>query len=205
MTGTVDPQSAAERYNEQYWLARKDTIYLHVARQICLKYGGRANSVIDIGSNATPTLEWHRASASRLVSLDLRNPYVAAGVESVRQNFFDFDAGARFDLATCFQVLEHVKDPRRFAQKILELSRVAVVSVPYKWPKGRSKYHLHDPVDEQKMLQWFGREPVFRYVAKELNGIRRMIDVYDQDAGQPLLVTPAAAGAANGTATGAQA
>jgi hypothetical protein len=178
MTAAVQPRSAAELYNEQYWLARKDSIYLHVARQICIKYGGEAASVIDIGSNATPTLEWHRGRATRLVSLDLRNPYVAEGVESVKGDFLGFVADSRFDLATCFQVLEHIKDPRSFAQKILDVAKVAVVSVPYKWPKGRSKHHLHDPVDEEKMLQWFGRAPDFRYVAKELNGIRRMIEVY---------------------------
>jgi SAM-dependent methyltransferase len=202
MTATDDRRRAAEAYSEAYWRARKDSIYLFVARQVCDRYGSDAASVVDIGSNATPTLEWHRAHAARLVSVDLRNPYVAEGVESVKQNFFDFDAGTRFDLATCFQVLEHVKDPERFARRILDLARVAVVSVPYKWPKGRSKYHLHDPVDEQKMLQWFGREPVFRYVAKELNGIRRMIDVYRPDDGSPPSELPPAAGAATDTEAG---
>lgn len=172
---------AARAAGDKYWRDRKDSVYLHVARQICLKYGHQAKSVIDIGSNATPTLEWHRASADRLVSIDLRKPYAGEGVESLKLNFYDFEPAEPFDMATCFQVLEHVPDPHRFAQKILEVSRLAVVSVPYNWARGKCKWHPHDPVDEAKMLQWFGRPPLFRYIAKELNGVRRLIVVYRND------------------------
>lgn len=177
------PQPAVvQPAGDKYWMDRKDSVYLHVAQQICLKFGSHADSVIDIGSNATPTLEWHRAYASRLVSVDLRKPYAGAGVESLKLNFFTFEPNARFDLATCFQVLEHVDDPRRFAHKILDVSSTAIVSVPYKWPRGKCKYHVQDTVDEDKMLRWFGKAPVFRYIAKELNGVRRLIHVYRNDA-----------------------
>lgn len=175
----------AVKAGDKYWRDRKDSVYLHVAQQICLKYGSKSTSVIDIGSNATPTLEWHRDHAQRLVSLDLRSPYVADGVESLKLDFLDFEPELRFDLATCFQVLEHVADPRRFAQKIVEVSKLSIVSVPYKWPRGKCKYHRHDPVDEEKMLQWFGRAPDFSYVAKELNGVRRLIAVYRNPEAAP--------------------
>lgn len=175
---SAPPPLAAKPAGDKYWMERKDSVYLHVAQQICLKYGRQATSVVDIGSNATPTLEWHRANATRLVSIDLKRPYAGEGVESLRADFYEFEPATRFDLATCFQVLEHVDDPRRFAQKILEVSRVSIVSVPYKWPKGKCKYHRHDPVDEEKMLQWFGKAPLFAYIAKELDGVRRLIHVY---------------------------
>lgn len=182
MNAPTAPQPAAvNAAGDKYWMDRKDSIYLHVAQQICLKYGHEARSVVDIGSNATPTLEWHRPHAARLVSIDLRRPYAGDGIESLKLNFFDFEAKERFDLATCFQVLEHVDDAQRFARKILEVSRLAVVSVPYNWPRGKCKYHVHDPVDEAKMLQWFGKPPLFRYIAKELNGVRRLIAVYRND------------------------
>lgn len=63
-------------------------------------------------------------------------------------------------MALCLQVLEHVPDPAAFAQKLFALADVVVISVPYKWPKGMTKGHTHDPVDELKLRKWTGREPV---------------------------------------------
>jgi Methyltransferase domain len=163
---------------DPYWEQRKDSIYLYVARAVCKQYGGKPKSVIDVGSNQTPTLEWHRATASRLVSLDLRRPYVADGVESMTRDFFGYLPDETFDLATCFQVLEHVPDPAAFADKLLQISKVTIVSVPYKWKRGKCKYHIHDPVDEDKMLEWFGKKPAYTYVARELTKVARMIHVY---------------------------
>ncbi len=164
-----------------YWRRRKDAIYLFATRQICRRFCESPSSVIDVGSNRTPTLEWHRRTASHLVSLDLRRPYVASGVESLTCDFFQYRPSRSFDLVTCFQVLEHVPDPAPFAKKLIELGKVIVVSVPYKWKKGKCRYHLHDPVDQAKMLDWFGREPDFSYVARELNKVARLIHVYKND------------------------
>jgi hypothetical protein len=163
--------------DECYWEARKASVYLFVARAICDKYGNEPKSVIDIGSNQTPTLEWHRNTAVRLVSLDLRQPYSAQGVESVKGTFLEYPSSEYFDLVTCFQVLEHVRDARTFAQKLLKTGKVVVVSVPYKW-KGVVRGHIHDPVDEEKMLGWFTQKPLFTYIARELNNVRRLIHVY---------------------------
>ena len=163
-----------------YWQRRRASIYLFAARQICTRQCGKPSSVIDVGSNATPTLEWHRKSATRLVSVDLRRPYVADGVESLKRDFLKYEADAMFDLVTCFQVLEHVPDPKAFARQLLAIGKIAVVSVPYKWPKGKCKYHVHDPVDEGKMKKWFGRTPDFSYIATELNKVNRLIHVYKQ-------------------------
>src|SRR5690606_15311883 len=135
---------------------------------------------LDVGSNKTPTLEWHRPSAERLVSADLSRPYRAPGVEALVCDFLAYRPDEPFDLVTCFQVLEHVPAPAAFARHLTNVGHVVVASVPYKWKKGKCKYHLHDPVDEEKMRHWFGSEPEFSYVARELNGIERLIDVYVQ-------------------------
>jgi hypothetical protein len=169
-----------QRGPAKYWGKRKSSIYLFAARQICARECGKPSSVIDVGSNATPTLEWHRKAGARLVSLDLRRPYVAEGVESVTCDFLQYDPECRFDLVTCFQVLEHVPEPAAFARKLIQIGEVAIVSVPYKWKKGSSRNHLHDPVDERKMKKWFGRDPDFAYVARELNSVGRLIHVYRQ-------------------------
>lgn len=167
-----------ESKSTEYWEKRKDAIYLFVAREICKKYGGRPQTVLDVGSNGTPTLEWHRDYAKRLVSLDLRNPYQALGVESIQTNFFDYDPEEKFDLVTCFQVLEHIQNAIQFAQKLLSVSKILIVSVPYKWSEFACKYHIHDPVDNEKMLTWFNVKPAFSYVAKELSRHERLIHVY---------------------------
>jgi hypothetical protein len=162
------PAQASSQKKPTYWEQRKDSVYLHAARLVCRRFGANPKSVIDVGSNGTPTLEWHRETASRLVSLDLRRPYEAAGIESVTSDLLAFDPGTKFDLVTCFQVLEHVPNPKAFARKLLALGDVVVISVPYKWAKGRVKFHIHDPVDEAKLLEWFGRTPVYSHLSEEI-------------------------------------
>lgn len=173
-------RKGSEKKGRSYWQRRRSLIYLFAAKQICTNRCGKPESVIDVGSNGTPTLEWHRKTATHLVSVDLRKPYVAEGVESVKCDFLKYQPNAKFDLVTCFQVLEHVPYPEAFSRKILDIGKIAVVSVPYKWQKGKCKYHLHDPVDEGKMRNWFGRAPDFSYVATELNTVSRLIHVYKQ-------------------------
>ncbi len=163
-----------------YWEKRKDSIYLFVAQLIYYKYCDNVKTVIDIGSNKTPVLEWHRNYAQRLTSVDLRSSYFADGVESIKIDFIKYVPDVKYDMATCFQVMEHVPDAKSFAEKLLECAKVLVVSVPYKWKEGKCKYHIHDPVDEEKMLSWFLRKPNYSYVATELNKSRRLIQVYIQ-------------------------
>lgn len=163
-----------------YWDERRDAIYLYAAKLICLKFASHPQSVIDVGSNGTPILEWFRGSR-KLVSLDLRKPYVAEGIESKVMNLMDYRMIELFDLVTCFQVVEHIPDPGPFVQKLISLGRVVVISVPYKWPKGACKYHIHDPVTSQKLDGWANRKPVFTYIARELNKKERLIHVYNNE------------------------
>jgi hypothetical protein len=168
-----------EKKKKGYWEGRKDSVYLKAAKDICAKYLTEGGSVLDVGSNRTPTLEWHREKSVRLVSVDLRNPYRAPGVESIAGNFFDFDDAKPFGLVTCFQVLEHVPDAHAFAQKLLATGKTVVASVPYKWPKGTCKWHIHDPVDEIKMMGWFGQAPIESFIAVEPDtAAQRLIQVY---------------------------
>jgi hypothetical protein len=181
----AEPVKAAKK--KGYWARRKDAVYLKAAKDLCAKYFVDGGSVLDVGSNRTPTLEWHRARASRLVSVDLRNPYRGSGVEAIAGNFFDFDDSKPFDMVTCFQVLEHVPDAHAFAQKLLSTGKIVVVSVPYKWPKGKCKWHIHDPVDEVKMMGWFGQAPIEAFIAVESDvSSDRLIQVYRKEvAKQP--------------------
>jgi hypothetical protein len=172
-----------------YWAKRKDSVYLKAAREMCGRYLRQGDAVIDVGSNRTPTLTWHRKKARRLVSVDLRNPYRGKGVEPIAGDFFDYPSDPPFELVTCFQVLEHVPDAHAFAQKLLATGKTCVVSVPYRWPKGKCKWHIHDPVDEVKMLGWFGKAPLETFIAREETANSdRLICVYE---GSPGMAVPA--------------
>lgn len=163
---------------DDYWANRHDAAYLRAVRGICDTIAGQAQTVLDVGSKGTPILEWRRGGARRLVSIDLREPYVAEGVESIAQDFLAYPIAEPFDLVTCLQVLEHVPDAAAFARKLLASGRIVVVSVPYKWPAGACRYHIHDPVDETTMRSWFGRPATSQYVVREPTGECRLVQVY---------------------------
>jgi len=162
-----------------YWEKRKDVLYYQVARVLTSHLSKRAKSIIDVGSAGCPYLDWFNHIPNR-TSIDLKRPYEAKGVKSITSDFLTWEPDRTYDIVTCFQVLEHVPDAEAFAQKLLKLGKVVVVSVPYKWPKGKTKSHIHDPVDEEKMLSWFHRKPNFEYICREVIApVDRLIQVYD--------------------------
>lgn len=166
---------------EQYWAKRHRFIYIHVVRELCQRIGRNVASVVDVGSHGTPILSWFPVSARR-VSIDIRSPYVAPGIEAHEIDFLQWEPGERFDVGLCLQVLEHVEEAGAFAKKLLRLCDVTIVSVPYRWPETASRYHVHDPVDEVKLAGWFEREPNYSYKVAELDGQERLIAIYDRDS-----------------------
>jgi hypothetical protein len=166
---------------DKYWLERQRFLYIQVTKEIARRIAGNANSIMDVGSNGTPILDWFPEVPLR-VSVDLRKPYVADGIESVKEDFLTWEPSQRFDVGLCLQVLEHVADAEAFAQHLLRLCEVVIISVPYRWPEEASSYHVHDPVDEEKLKTWFHREPNFTYRIAELHGQERLISVYDDQS-----------------------
>lgn len=165
---------------ESYWAERKDYHYLREVRQLAEAVAPHPESVIDVGSNECPYLDWF-AGARRRVSFDLCKPYKAPGIESIVGDFLAYDMDARFDLCLCLQVLEHVPEAGAMARKLLTTADHVIASVPYEWPRGWCKWHVHDPVNEAKMHAWFGREPDQAIIATEDYGgkcSRRLICYY---------------------------
>jgi len=169
------------RDTSDYWSARKNHIYLLAVRTIVEQLGQKAQSLVDVGSNGCPYLDWFEWIHNR-TSIDIDNPYTRPSVHAVKADFMKWEPDKKYDMSLCLQVLEHVEEPHSFAQKLLNLSDVAVISVPYNWPAGRTKGHIHDPVDEKKMYDWFGREPNFSYIATEVvSPVSRLVCVYERD------------------------
>jgi SAM-dependent methyltransferase len=164
----------------KYWNARKGLLYYQAVRTLTEGLSANARSILDVGSAGCPYLDWFPHIAEKF-SVDLENPYKGPGIVSARADFLEWEPGRTFDVVTCFQVLEHVPRADVFAQKLLSLGEIVVVSVPFKWPKGAAKTHVNDPVDAKKMRSWFGREPNFEFVCPELlQGYPRLIHVYER-------------------------
>ena len=84
------------------------------------------------------------------------------------------------------QVLEHVPEPAPFARRLMELGRIVLISVPYKWPKGSNKDHVNDPVDLAAVTDWFGGRPNYHLVVREpFHGAQGRAHVRDLRRGEP--------------------
>lgn len=169
----VPPKRALPGNDNVYWEKRARAVYLQHVNALVHFLARDAKSIIDVGSNGCPYLEWF-SWIPRKVSVDLHNPYSSDTVQGVKADFFSFPA-ENFDFCTCLQVLEHIPDADLFARKLLATSAHVLISVPYKWPSGKCKGHVHDPVDEEKVAAWFGTEPTFSMVSKEFGGASRLI------------------------------
>ena len=162
-----------------YWQKRRDANYLQRVARLVQSVGGDARSILDVGSNRCPYLDWFEWIPRR-VSVDLQAPYFSPSVEGIKADFLTWQENEQFDLCLCLQVLEHVPDAGAFSRKLLASARQVIVSVPYLW-SGSCKYHVHDPVDDEKIAAWFGREPDVSIVVTETptednpKGVRRMI------------------------------
>jgi hypothetical protein len=168
-----------------YWQGRKNARYLREVRRLVGERGADAVSILDVGSNGCPYLDWF-GWIPRRASLDIDNPYAGPGVESIRADFLAWETAERFDVVLCLQVLEHIPEARAFAQRLLAMTRRhLIVSVPYKWPAGGCTEHVHDPVDEAKLDAWLGRTPSASTVVRERTGKARLVCCYSSNAGAP--------------------
>ena len=166
-----------------YWESRRRSRYMREVRRLVDEVSSDVRSILDVGSNGCGTIDWW-PTVPRRTSLDINTPYIADGVESIKADFLEYEFRETFDIVLCLQVLEHIPDARAFAQKLLGVSnRHLIVSVPYRWEEGRCKHHVHDPVDESKLLHWFGRQPSRARIVREgfanMTGSARLVCRYD--------------------------
>ena len=133
-------------------------------------------SIIDVGSRGLDVISVLPLKVK--VSLDLVNPLVAEGVESIICDFFDYQPKEKFDVVCCFQTLEHIAEVEKFTKKLFALAKKYVfISVPYKWNSSTCSEHIHDPVDEEKLAKWTEKQPIFKEIIFDKNA-RRMICIY---------------------------
>jgi hypothetical protein len=146
-----------------HWEKRKNFTYFQRVAELVRRHGSNAASILDVGSLDCPYLDWFDWIPRR-VSLDLDKPFQSPTVEGIKANFFTWLPREKFDVVLCLQVLEHITNVGTFARKLVNTAPHVIVSVPYMWPKGASKFHVQDPIDEAKIDRWFGRAPAERFI-----------------------------------------
>ena len=171
--------------SQSYWRKRSDMLYYRYIDWIVRATGANARSLIDVGSGNCPYLDWFDWIPER-VSVDIRVPYAGPGIRSITGDIHRLTFPERFDICSCLQVLEHVPEAGLFAQRLLTLGRLVIVSVPYKWSTTpvRTQGHIHDPVDYEKLTRWMGREANYKIIVEEPFSVKknkRLIALYDED------------------------
>lgn len=155
-----------------YYNSRKSLNYYRKVKDIL--NGLQFESIIDIGSRRSPVLD---GVAANKTLLDIHPMPERPGTHAIMADFYTWTPDKTYDVVLCLEVLEHLDRPAEFAQKLFETGRIVILSVPYKWPKGACKYHVQDPVDEVKIREWTGRDPIGQYCIAD--GVCwRMICVY---------------------------
>ncbi len=161
-----------------YWDVRRELIYYRTLANFVRIIGDSAESLIDVGSANCKYLEWFDWIPDR-VSLDLMYPTKGKGIRSLKEDFFSWRPDKKYDVVLCSQVLEHVEDAGRFARKLLEIGHLVLISVPHMWPKGSVKSHIHDPVSQELVDEWFGRKPTYTLKVCEVFGEERLFCFYN--------------------------
>ena len=165
---------------QSYWKSRKDYNYYKKVLEIIQSRKvehDHFDSIIDVGGRDTEILK--DLSFGDKVCLDISKLPENTSVRTIMCDFYRWVPDKNYHVVTCLQVLEHLDDPTTFAKKLFDLSNgIVIISVPYKWPKGFCKYHVQDPVTEDKILGWTGRKCLESYVIED-SGVQRIICVYD--------------------------
>lgn len=162
-----------------YWQKRRHLVYYRKVVRLAKNYAPQAKSILDVGSFHTPYLRrfgWIREK----VSLDVK-PGNLKGIRVVQTDFLQWKPDKKYDVVLCLQVLEHLENPSRFAQKLLRCGRLVIISVPYRWTSNTYYRHIHDPIDEAKLQNWLGRSWNEAVIATEKNGVQRLIVVLEKN------------------------
>lgn len=163
-----------------YWAERRDMAYYREVIRLAREFAPRAQSAVDVGPNGTPLLcelDWIPSKTA----IDLVKAEIP-GVTSIQGDFFHYQPEQLFDLVLCLQVLEHVPLAEAFARKLLETGKTVIISVPFCWPEHFCPYHVHDPVDREKLLGWTGKACVTDLVVRD-RGHDRLIAVFEGASG----------------------
>jgi hypothetical protein len=165
---------------KEYYQRRKNHKYYKYIRILLSMLARETDSICDVGSNGVDVISY--LPCREMTSIDIANPFSSEKVTGIVGDFLSYPL-PKYDIITCFQVLEHINDDkvRLFAKKLIESGRIAIISVPYMWEKGYCLEHVQDPIDIEKFLGWFNTSPIFMHKIKENDGKERLVAVFCND------------------------
>jgi hypothetical protein len=158
----------------EYYSRRKEFHYYKKVKEILDSL--TFSSIIDVGCRKSPMMAGLDNTIYKAM-LDIQEIPPMDGIHMIQADFYTWTPDRKYDVVLCLQVLEHLDKPKEFAQKLLQVGKTVIISVPYKWKEGSCKYHTQDPIDKSKLKGWVGREPDEDYVVTD-KGLERIICVY---------------------------
>ena len=141
-----------------YWKDRQHYPYYAKVRE-WLEELGPQGSICDVGAKDTPIANYGTFTERWIVDDDTVPP-IPGITAIIKADWYKWVPPHRFDVITCLQVLEHVEDPRTFAEKIFQWTHTAIISVPYKWEPDKEGHHKHHHIDVRKFVEMTGRDPI---------------------------------------------
>lgn len=168
------------------WSDRNDLMLYQYIDYVVRTIGRDACSILDVGTAGYPYLDWFDWIDDRR-SIDLITPYRSNKVEGISGDVMGFSPDQKFDICTCIQVFQYVDAPTSLAQKLLELGKDIIITVPYKWSNSANLSQRQVKIDKKKVEGWFNRPVDYNIIIEEPlrdgKGTRRMLSVF-LDAGQ---------------------
>lgn len=164
---------------QNYAKFRGNFQYYRAAFEIATNlYDGNKGTVLDVGTkDVTVTLDMFPESFEK-TAMDNDFPEGFKPNTKIRLlngNIYEINFDEPFDVVLCQQVLEHLPDPKKAFEKLLEFCRdTLVISVPYgSWHKTE-----WDPINEERVLEWTsGRTPNIEKIVQDF-GVERYVAGY---------------------------
>lgn len=171
-----------------FYQQRRQLGYYQLTRSWLDSLGPR-ESILDVGCWDSPVATW--GDFRRRYTVDTRDRPELPGVTKMIATWPEVAATLRdpVSVVTCLQVIEHILDVQPFVEALFAVAdQYVVISVPYCWPAGMCRYHVHDPIDEAKLAWMTRRKPWRTLLATEKPA--RMLAIYEQVRHEPSLCLP---------------
>ncbi len=150
---------------QKYRKKVENSNYIRLEKEIVEILADKEKTILDIGSAGIDLIG--KLPFKERCSVALYGALNTDKIKGYEMDFFDFKPEKKIDIVTCFQVIEHVNEAKIFTQKLLDTGRTLVISLPYKWEKGRCKSHVQDPIDETKIYSWTSKKAQFTFYVRD--------------------------------------
>jgi SAM-dependent methyltransferase len=164
---------------QNYAKFRGNFQYYRAAFEIATNlYERNKGTILDVGTkDITVTLDLFPESFEK-IAMDNNFPEgfkPSSNIKLLNGNIYEIDFDEPFDVVLCQQVLEHLPDPKKAFERLIDFCRdTLVISVPYgSWHKTK-----WDPINEERVLEWTsGRTPNIERIVQDF-GVERYVAGY---------------------------